>query len=178
MSSRQFPQVIVGVEQSVTGLAALRAAAAEAVRRGVPLHAARVRSSIFVPVDDFSQIDAAFEEALGGIPAGLEVRRELLTPPVPTALTDRAGHPGDLLFLGAGSEGASSLWHRLRSRSVVRSCLRSARCPVIVVGAGEMHGDVRSRRRVPRRSDVWVAFENSTGTGNARSTSRVFPKQH
>jgi len=191
MSNRQFPQVIVGVERSITGLAALRAACAEARRRGVPLHAVRVRSSIFVPVDDFSEIDAAFDEAFGGFPAGLDVRREMLTPPVFRALTDRAGHPEDLLFLGAGSQGLSSLWHRMWTRSIVRSCLHDARCPVIVVCACEMHGDVRSLRRIPRRADMWVAFENSTRPsnahstpsnarstpGNAHSTSKAVPKQ-
>ena len=135
MSDRLTPQVIVGVARSTAGLAALRAAAAEAARRGVPLHAARVRSSIFGPVDDYSQIDEALEKALGGFPVGLEVRRELLAPPISQALADRAGNPGDLLFIGARGRGVSRLLHRFRSRSVVRGCLRRAQCPVVVVSA-------------------------------------------
>jgi len=135
MSDRQFPQIILGVERSATGQAALRVAVAEAIRRDVPLHAVSVRPHIFVPVDDFTQIYRAFDEALGGIPEGVDIRPAILDTPVAAALTGRAHHPGDLLVLGAGRQGATSWWRRLWSRSVVRSCLRTARCPVMVVSS-------------------------------------------
>jgi nucleotide-binding universal stress UspA family protein len=164
MNVRRDPQVIVGVDRSMAGLAALRVAIAEAVRRDVPLHAARVRSSTFAPVDDFSQIDAAFQDAFGGFPAGVRVCRELLTPPVALALTERADHPGDLLILGAGSRRGlwRAFWRRLRPGSDLRSCLRRAKCPVIVVCEPEMSRDARTRRKLPRHGDVWVGFENAT----------------
>jgi nucleotide-binding universal stress UspA family protein len=135
MSSRQFPQLIVGVDRSPGGRAALHVAAAEAIRRGVPLHAVRARSFLIGPADDFTLIDVAFHEAFGGFPPGVDVRRAILDTPIATALTDRAGHPGDLLVLGSRRHGPSRWWHRLWSRSVVEGCLRRARCPVMVVSA-------------------------------------------
>lgn len=135
--SRQRPQVIVGVDRSASGIAALRTAAAEAIRRGTPLHAVQVSHSEFTPVDDYTEIDEALADAFGSLPGGLEVRRELLPPPVADALTERAHHPGDLLVLGAGDSGAPA-WHRKPwSRSVTRACLRKARCAVVVVNSGE-----------------------------------------
>ena len=124
MNSRQFPQLIVGVDRSPAGRAALRVAAAEAIRRGMPLHAVRVRSFMRGPVDDFTDIDAAFAEAFGQFPQCLDVRRAILDTPVTKALTNRAHHPGDLLVLGSGRRGPSRWWHRPWSRSTVRGCLR------------------------------------------------------
>jgi nucleotide-binding universal stress UspA family protein len=135
MSTRQFPQLVVGVDRSPAGRAALRVAAAEAIRRGLPLHAVRVRSFMRGPVDDFTDIDAAFHETFGGFPPGLDVRRAILDTPVAAALTDRANHPGDLLILGS-RRGPSHRWHRIWTRSTVQGCLRRARCPVLVVSAG------------------------------------------
>lgn len=134
--SRQRPQVIVGVNRSASGIAALRTAAAEAIRRGAPLHAVWVPDSVFTPVDDFTEIDQALDEAFGSLPGGLDVHRELLPPPVADALIGRAHHPGDLLVLGAGG-CREPVWRPAHwSRSVVRSCLRKARCPVVVVAGG------------------------------------------
>jgi nucleotide-binding universal stress UspA family protein len=142
MSARQFPQLIVGVERSPGGRAALRVAAAEAIRRGVPLHAVHVRSFLFGPVDDFAHIDAAFDETFGGFPEGLDVRRAVLDTPIVKALTDRAHHPGDLLVLGSRRCGAATWWGRIWSRSTVQGCLRRACCPVLVVsGNGPREAD-------------------------------------
>jgi nucleotide-binding universal stress UspA family protein len=141
MSARQFPQLIVGVDRSPGGRAALRVAAAEAIRRGVPLHAVRVRAFPFGPVDDFTHIDAAIDETFRGVPEGLDLRRSVLDAPVAKGLTDRAHHPGDLLILGSRRPGASRWWHRIWSRSTVQGCLRRARCPVLVVtGNGPQNG--------------------------------------
>jgi nucleotide-binding universal stress UspA family protein len=133
MSDRQTPQVIVGVDRTASGRAALHVAVTEAIRRGVPLHAVRVRSPMHGPVDDYAFIGAAFEDCFGTVPSGIEVRPAILSTPVVTALTERAHHPGDVLVLGAPTEGPRRWWRRLWSRSVVRGCLRRARCPVIVV---------------------------------------------
>jgi nucleotide-binding universal stress UspA family protein len=155
-STRTAPHVIVGVDRSMAGLAAIRAAVAEAMRRGVPLHAARVRTGEIAAVDDFTEVDMAFQEALGGFPPGLRVCRELLTPPVVKALTKRASHPGDLLFLGNSSHGLQRLWHRLRSRPIISRCLRNAQCTVVVVRAPAMCDDPRAYRHVPRMGAVWT----------------------
>lgn len=133
MPNRQHPQVIVGVDRSASGRAALHVAVTEAIRRGVPLHAVRVQSPLHGPVDDYAFIGAAFEDCFGTVPAGIEVRPAILQTPVVTALTERAHHPGDVLVLGAPAERPHRWWRRLWSRSVVRGCLRRARCPVIVV---------------------------------------------
>lgn len=133
MSDRQAPQVIVGVERSATGRAALHVAVAEAVRRGVPLHAVRVRSPLRGPVDDYTFIGAAFEDCFGAVPSGVEIRPAILSTPVVSALTSRAHHPGDVLILGAPSDRITRWWRRLFAPSVVRGCLRRARCPVVVV---------------------------------------------
>ena len=135
MTVRQSPQVIVGVERTPSGRAALRVAVAEAVRRGVPLHAISVRPFLYGPVDDFRTIDAAFVEAMGGLPDRVEVRRAILEPPVANALTGRAHHPGDVLVLGAPDRSPRRWWHRIWSRSTVRACLRRARCPIMIVAA-------------------------------------------
>lgn len=143
--ARQFPQLIVGVDRSPGGRAALRVAAAEAIRRGMPLHAVHVRSFLLGPVDDFSHINSVFDETFGGIPEGLDLRRAVLDTPTVKGLTDRAHHPGDLLVLGSRRRGPSMWWHRIWSRSTVQGCLRRARCPVLVVSGngpprGTRHG--------------------------------------
>jgi hypothetical protein len=71
MNGYQGPRVIVGVDDSVPGLAALRFAVGEARRRGVPLHAVRARTDLVL--GDFTEIDAAFAEAFGAYPDGVEV---------------------------------------------------------------------------------------------------------
>jgi hypothetical protein len=92
-----------------------------------------VRSFLLGSVNDFTQIDAAFDETFGGFPEGLDVRRAVLDTPITKALTDRAQHPGDLLILGSRRRGAARWWRRLWSRSTVQGCLRTACCPVLVV---------------------------------------------
>jgi len=156
MSTRSHPRVVVGVDGSLHGLAALRIAAAEAARRGVPLYAVRVRSAASVPYA-LSEIDEAFVEALGGLPRNVELHREVALPPAATALTRRAVHAEDLLVLGESGRGA---WHAFWSGSVTRGCLRKARCQVLVVPVPEMARTVwRPRRWSAARRDVWQRFD-------------------
>lgn len=171
--ARTAPQVIVGVDRSLSGLAAIRAAVAEAVRRGVPLHAARVGTFTAAAGTDLAELDTAFREALGGFPPGVQVCRETMMPPVAEALTDRACHPGDLLFLGTPSRGPRHLWHRIWSPHVLRQCLHKARCTVIVVRAPEMCDDPRSRRRVPRLASAWIESGKGDHGGPARRQTRA-----
>jgi nucleotide-binding universal stress UspA family protein len=163
MSTRQFPQLIVGVDRSPGGRAALRVAAAEAIRRGVPLHAVHVRSFLLGPVDDFRHIDSAFEETFGGVPEGLDLRRAVLDTPTVQGLTDRADPPGDLLVLGSRRRGLPSMWwHRIWSRSTVQGCLRRARCPVLVVsGDGPRSEGAAGRRFAAWMQGIGESFERS-----------------
>jgi nucleotide-binding universal stress UspA family protein len=152
MNTRPDPRVIVGVDRSIHGLAALRAAAAEAVLRGLPLYAARAEPDYST---DFTEIDAAFADAFGGLPAGLEVHRELLIGSIADALTRRAAFSGDLLVVGDSRPGRlRSFW----SGSVTRSCLSKAHCPVMAVPAPDsaLAGrSPRSRRRAERDQWQW-----------------------
>ena len=156
MDHRSRPCVVVGVDRSLHGLAALRLAVTEAARRGVPLRAVRAQSDLVAPTD-YGEIDAAFAEALGGFPRGVEVHKELAVPPVAAALTRRADGEGDLLVIGESGRG---MWHAFWFGSVAHACLRRARCPVLVVPAPEMaHSVWRHRASWRRADDVWQRFE-------------------
>ncbi|HEV2637075.1 MAG TPA: universal stress protein [Actinocrinis sp.] len=156
------PRVIVGVDGSVPGLAALRFAVAEARRRGLPLHA--VRAQAHVGVGDYREIDLAFAEAFGGLPEGVEVHRELMLCPAGTALTARASRPGDVLVVGTRGRG---WWRSLLTGSVSRACLRSARCPVLIVPGPELSRAARSRRR---RRATWRVLEDHAQSAQLTGT--------
>ncbi len=158
MDTGREARVVVGVDRSPQGLAALRAAAWEAGRRGMPLHAVRVE--MVWPDSDLRTIDAAFGEALGGVPAGISVRRCLQSPPVPRALTAYADGADDLLVVGSSGRG---WWHAVWCGSVSRACLRRARCAVLVVPAPPLARE-RPRRRFAHRGrqDLWRRFERET----------------
>lgn len=156
MSTRSHPRVVVGVDRSVHGLAALRFAVGEAARRGVPLYAVRVQPDLASPTD-YQEIDAAFAEALGGLPHGVELHKEVAFPPVAAALTRRASDERDVLVLG---ENGRSGWHAFWFGSVSRACLRRARCPMVAVPAPEMARSVWHRGVRWRHLDVWQRFED------------------
>lgn len=158
MNGKRGARVIVGVDRSPQGLAALRAAATQAAWRGVPLHAVRVRQLWFD--SDTAEIDAAFDEAFGGVPAGLQVERSLQPPPVALALSEYADRPEDLLVVGTTGRG---LWHALWSGSIVRGCVRKVHCELLIVPAPPMARET-PRRRLWRRNrrDLWRAFERET----------------
>lgn len=136
------PRVFVGVDRSIPGLAALRVAVGEARRRSTALHAVRVVSVLSLTAT--GEIDAAFDEALGGLPDDLVVHREVLIGPVAETLARRARNPEDVLIVG--TDGASR-WHGLWSRSISRDCLRKAHCPVLIVPGPQMAIEVRRRHR-------------------------------
>lgn len=157
MSTPSHPCVVVGVDRSLHGLAALRFAAAEALIRGVPLYAVRVQSEM-LPSTDYQEIDTAFGEALGGLPYGVEVHKLMAIPPVAAALARRASSERDLLVVGESGHG---MWHAFWLGSVARACLRKAVCPVVAVPAPEMARTVWRRIARWRRgsTDVWQRFE-------------------
>jgi nucleotide-binding universal stress UspA family protein len=158
MGKRPDPRVIVGVDRSIPGLAALRFAVAEATRRGVPLHAVRVLREF--TLEECREIDEAFEDAFGGLPKGVQIHREVLVGPVAEALTRRAHYATDVLVVGTDARG---WWRSLWFGSISRSCLRRAHCPVLVVPGPEMSLRARRRRRwTAHRRDLWAGFEYET----------------
>jgi len=152
MDGYQGPRVIVGVDDSVPGLAALRFAVGEARRRGLPLHA--VRAQTILILGDHTEIDVAFAEAFGAFPEDVEVHKEVLAGPAAAALSRRANHPGDLLVIGTSGRG---WWHALWTGSVSRGCLRQAHCQVLIVPGPEM---ARTSLRRRQRRATWRGLED------------------
>lgn len=148
MDTIGHPRVVVGVDGSLTGLAALRAAVAEARRRGLPLYAVRSRTTAIYPTDP-ETIKDAFAAALGDYPADLRIETAISTLPIREALCAAATDPRDLLIVGTSGKGP---WHSLWSGSVVRALLRRARCPVLAVPAPEMAHNVHRAHPWHRRS--------------------------
>jgi len=136
------PRVVVGVDESLAGLRALRTAAQEARRRKAQLHAIRVWAfngsarSAYALIDQrrraaIAAVESAFVEAMGGVPFDLDVVLQVVAGGNPARiLMQAADRDDDLLVVGAAS-GPSVL--RLMRRSVPRRCVRKAVCPVLVV---------------------------------------------
>ncbi len=157
MDEFAHPRVVVGVDDSLAGLAALRAAVAEARRRGCPLHAVRA-SAAGQPLADQKTILTAFLEALGSIPLDVDVHLTVSMLCVKDALRRSATDPRDLIIVGSSGGG---FWHALWTGSVSRSLLRGAICPVLAVPAPEM-ARVASRSLRRRRltdQNVWARIE-------------------
>lgn len=154
------PRVIVGVDDSLTGLAALRVAVAEARRRGLPLHAVRAASHGVVCYEQ-GVIANAFHQALGGIPSDIEVHQDCVSLCIEDAMRMSATDPRDLIVVGSSGKG---LWHAFWSGSASRAVLKRARCQVLAVPAPEMNRGARWARRRLRstRRDVWSQFEQDT----------------
>lgn len=153
------PRVIVGIDDSLTGLAALRTAVAEARRRGIPLHAVRARTT-GIPCIDKDLIDATFITALGGRPWDVEIHTEVVDGTICGAIAASATHPGDLIVVGNSGRGT---WHAVWSGSVSRSCLHEARCAVLAVPAPELARTAHRRHWWRgRHRDLWDEFEHQT----------------
>jgi nucleotide-binding universal stress UspA family protein len=144
MSASPGPRVIVGVDDSLAGLEAIRTAVAEARRRGAVLLAVRAwslpsaglgpslaaSSAHLWRQDAVDRLRAAFDAALGAMPRDVAV--QVLTPqggPAP-ALVSVAVRDDDLLVVGVGRQG----WlRRVLAGSVAAYCLAHAPCPVLAV---------------------------------------------
>jgi nucleotide-binding universal stress UspA family protein len=148
MEEFEHPRVVVGVDGSLSGLAAIRTAVAEARRRGLPLLGVRARTSGMTGVDS-SIMTTAFLEALGAIPADLELELRVSWLSISEALCAAAGHPGDLIVVGISGKG---WWHAICSGSAAFAVGRRARCPVLAVPAPEMSRAVRRPHRRRARS--------------------------
>lgn len=133
-------RVVVGVSQSLAGLAALRYAVREARHRDAPLYAVRTwtlpshwrgaAATVWqqeLCVEACRYIVKAFDAGVGVAP---DVNIVVAAPDgrPDQVLVETAGEEADLLVLG-GRSG----WRRRWPSWVVRGCLGAARCPVIVV---------------------------------------------
>jgi nucleotide-binding universal stress UspA family protein len=135
------PRVVVGIDESLAGLRALRFAVAETRRRNAELHAVRAWTfngtarSAYIMVDEHrraaaAMIEDAFGEAMGRMPDDIEVLMTTVVGSPGRSLVKYADLDTDLLVLGA--TGGSRLVRLLR-RSVPRYCAARAVCPVLVV---------------------------------------------
>jgi nucleotide-binding universal stress UspA family protein len=152
-------RVVLGVSHSISGLCALRRAVAEARRRDGRLYAVRVWSlpaarGFAAPevwcrnLADIAaeEIRAAFEMAMGGLPADVEFRLVTLEGLVAPTLVGYSGREEDLLVVGVGRRP----WYRRpASAQVARYCVRNARCPVLAVPPPELAA-VASTRALAR----------------------------
>ncbi len=148
-------RVIVGVDDSLAGLQALREAAGIARQRGMEVLAVRACRSlpaeatfacwppavqdpmIRLPLpsqDAYDQlgkafVEHAFNEAMGGIPDDVPVRTLIAYERPYRALTEAAWREADLLVIGASRHHP---WWPLR-HSPGRYCAAHAVCPVLIV---------------------------------------------
>jgi nucleotide-binding universal stress UspA family protein len=133
---RNRGEVIVGVDDSVTGLRTLREAVATARRRGLELRAVRAYTQGWAwdagPVrcrQAAAVVDKAFAEAMGGIPDDVPVHTTTAVGPVHAVLVEYVRREDDLLVVGTSRR---RWWWPFR-RSVGRYCAHCAPCPVLVV---------------------------------------------
>ncbi|CAL9350951.1 universal stress protein [Streptomyces cellulosae] len=125
-------RIVVGVGEHP---AAVRFAAAEARRRGVPLEVVRAWRR---PASETAGVPARPHEkrasgelraALAYVPAGVEIHTRTVEGPAREVLVD-ASHTADLLVLGAGRREG-------RLGRVTHTALHRSACPVAVVPHGE-----------------------------------------
>lgn len=167
MRGQAAGRVIVGVDDSLAGLQALREATGIARRRGMKLLAVRAcrpslaradfscwpaagpepaatRSSIELCEQlARSFVDRVFSEAMGGTPDDVPVDTLIAYEPPPRALTAAARRDADLLVVGASRHHP---WWPLR-RSVGRYCAAHAGCPVLIVPPHEAARELASTWR-------------------------------
>ena len=157
MEYSRHPRVIVNVEHSAAGYAALRVAVGIARGRRVPIQAVHARAG-FGTIDN-EYINQAFDEALGGCPADLEFIKTSDFDSPSTALANNAIDPRDLIVVGNEGRG---MFRALWSGSASRYLLKHVRCQVLVVAPPEMQRATRrSVRKLRRqRTDVWDRFES------------------
>lgn len=134
-------RVVVGVGDDAEDSPAVRFAAGEARRRGVPLEAVRAWRCPAHETTDHALLsgeparvheeraDERLDAALRDVPADVEVRRRAVEGHARRALVD-ASHAADLLVLGARRrEGHTGL----QLGRVAHTALHRSACPVVVV---------------------------------------------
>ncbi|MFC8450088.1 universal stress protein [Kitasatospora sp. NPDC057223] len=131
-------RVIVGVNGSLSSLAALHRAVEEAGRRDallVPLIAWSGADTALRPLSELEhaarrRLDTAFEQAFGGYPNDMIIRPLVVRSEPGRALVAAANSPGDLLVLGSGHHGRVQ---QALHGSIARYCRAHAHCEVVVV---------------------------------------------
>ena len=139
-------RVIVGVHGSPGSLQALRYAADEARHRDVPLlpviawvppggdMAERRHSSPYLRKiwreAAWERLRGAFDDGLGGIPAGLRVEPHVERGETGPVLVDVASQPDDLLVIGTGRRGPSSGCSAARWAA---TAWPTRKCPVLAI---------------------------------------------
>jgi nucleotide-binding universal stress UspA family protein len=157
LTPAEQPHVIVGVDDSAAGLAALRCAVSQARSRGAELVAVRAwalglprhggrrcrgngRGHLVLRFNGSQQRAAAVGlamrafDAAGGLPCDIAVRIETPEGDPASALTGLARRDGDLLVVGTGP---AHLVKRVVHGSVSRYCARRSRCQVLVVSPAD-----------------------------------------
>ncbi|WP_406194864.1 universal stress protein [Kitasatospora sp. NBC_01560] len=137
-------RVIVGLDGSLSSLAALYRAVQEAASREATL----VPLTAWTPSPDDGlrplselehaarrRIDTAFEQAFGGYPADLVVHPAVVRGEAGPALVSAVATQGDLIVLGAAGHGR--LRHALHG-STSRHCRAHAACRVVVVSPSDL----------------------------------------
>ncbi|MEU2711380.1 universal stress protein [Streptomyces sp. NPDC007205] len=157
--------VVVGVSDSLAGLAALRRGILEARRTGRTLVAVRAweppeGDAVFRrwPEPSWGRLwsdrawqllDRAFELAAGGPPGDLRIVRRVVRGPAGPALCSIASSPDDLLVIGkARPRGPLA---RLHHRPVHRHIPARAECEVLVVAGPRL---LPREARILRRGDT------------------------
>jgi nucleotide-binding universal stress UspA family protein len=160
---RTAGRIVVGVDDTPAGQAALRWAVAKAKSDGAPLVAVRAwalglpkhggrrlrhsdRTPVVLAFAGESQREAAnalvrrvFDSAAGGLPHDVAVRIETPEGEPGEMLTHTAIADGDLLVLG---EENWPSWMRIVHGSVSRYCSRHSRCAVVIVSAAEIPAEL------------------------------------
>ncbi|KJK59303.1 universal stress protein [Saccharothrix sp. ST-888] len=166
-------RVIVGVNGSLSSLAAVHRAVEEAARRNAvlvpvaawnPTEAERLRPLPELEHAAHRMMDTVFEQAFGGYPDGVLIRPVVVRSEPGPALVAAADRPTDLLVLGAGRR--SRLQHVMHG-SVARYCRSRARCRIVVVSPSELleslEVSVRSGAPMPRLSGRAAAWARPAG---------------
>jgi nucleotide-binding universal stress UspA family protein len=132
--------VVVGFAPTLAGYEALRYAVAQARGRASSLVVARAvllntheswavnRQPMTAAITE--QVSTAFDEALGGVPADLDVHVLVEAGPAEMVLRAAANRPGHVLILGACSRRRLGA---LTHGAMLRRTLRSAVCPVVII---------------------------------------------
>ncbi|MCX5208166.1 universal stress protein [Kitasatospora sp. NBC_00240] len=162
-------RVVVGVNGSLSSLAALYRAVEEAGRRDamlVPVIAWTAADKTLRPLSELEHVarrclDTAFEQAFGGYPGDIVIRPLVVRSQPGRALVAAASGPGDLLVLGSGHHGRVQ---RALHGSVVRHCRAHARCEVVVVSPSALLESLE----LTARSGAPMPF----AAGNARVSHR------
>lgn len=145
-------RVIVGIDPSPSGLAALRRAVQEARERETTLVAVRswlTQPRMYAVAPDLREVDEAdarrlvdqtFVETLGGYPQDLTTETVVLPDYPGPALVTLADKDDDLLVLGSGRRN-----RRGSTSRTVRYCAAWAACPVLVVPPPQLARTVSQR---------------------------------